>query len=175
MVSQAEREQLLAQQTRALRALTFPHACTDAFEPRELVAVREALVRKRVCSLARHWPALRLSLGECFQDSARDYVLNSPRLTSDSRADGRGFATWLGEHGNLPGDAATELLRFDAGYYVVAGRVRRRRLPVLLGRRRPRLMAAVSLPRPGLRPPLVGVLAAPRLKKEASRRPRPAP
>lgn len=176
MVRQAEREELLAQQASALRAITARYERSHVFERRGLVAAGETLVRKRVGALHRSWPALRLALGDSFRHLAREYVLTQPRLASDSRADGRAFAQWLGNRGSLSDDAAVEVLRFDISYRITTLGVRRRRLPMVTIRRRPRLMVGLSLPRPGARLPLAGVLGRPAwstLRTRASLRPPP--
>lgn len=171
----ADREDLLGQQAKALRALTVDDACPNLFDRRGHAATRETLVRKRVASLTRHWPALSRALGDSYDALAREYVLTRPRLTSDSRADGRAFAAWLSDRGRLPDGAVVELVRFDVSFRVTAAGVRRRRLPALRVRRRPRLMAAASVPRPGVRLPLTVVFPTERLvRKPAWRRSPPA-
>jgi hypothetical protein len=174
-VRSADREELLGQQAQALRALTVDDACPDLFEQRGHAATRETLARKRVASLTRHWPALPRAVGDSYDALAREYVLSRPRLTSDSRADGRAIAAWLSDRGYLPDGAAVELMRFDVSYRVTAAGARRRRLPALRVRRRPRLMAAASVPRPGARLPLTIVFPTERsLRKLEPRRSPPA-
>jgi hypothetical protein len=130
------------------------------FEPGGHAAARATLVRKRVDSLARYWPVLRLALGDNFGAFAREYVLSRPRVTSDSRADGRAFAAWLEDRGTLPDSAAAEVIRFDASYRLTAHGARRRRLPMVRLRGGPRPIVAISFPRPGSRVPLVVLLRA---------------
>jgi hypothetical protein len=172
-VPSADRDELLDQQAQALRALTIGDACrSDLFDRRGYAATRETLVRKRVASVTRHWPALPRALGGSYSALARQYVLTRPRLTSDSRADGRAFAAWLRDQGKLPDEAAVELMKFDVSYRVTTTGARRRRLPAVRVRRRPRLMAAASVPRPDAPLPLVLALGA-RLRPRSGRTFRP--
>ncbi|HWC38711.1 MAG TPA: hypothetical protein VG476_09295 [Acidimicrobiales bacterium] len=171
----ADREDLLGQQAKALRALTVDGACPEQFDPRGHAATRETLVRKRVASLTRHWPALPRAMGGSYDALVREYVLTRPRLTSDSRADGRAFAAWLSDRGRLPDAAFVELMRFDVSFRVTAAGARRRRLPALRVRRHPRLRAVASVPRPGARLPLTVVFPTERLvRRLAWRRSPPA-
>jgi hypothetical protein len=160
MVRRADRDELLAQEAAALRALTSHQQRAGMFEQRGVVATRETLVRKRISSLGRRWPAVHEALGEDFHDLAREYVLDRPRLTSDSRADGRAFAAWLDDRGRLADSAAVEVIRFDASYRLTIGGTRSRRLPAIRVRRRPRPTVAVSIPWPSCRAPMVVMLGS---------------
>src|SRR5688500_6577465 len=110
-----DREQLAAAQARLVAALTGAAPPPDGFDERGVALTARTLVHKRRAGVAKAWPAIADGLGERFTALFAEYAADMTMPPTGTLADGREFALWLRQRGNLP-DAA--------------------RLPVLLDRAR---------------------------------------
>ena len=111
----AEMQTRLATQQAALVSALMRHGAVPAgFEPLRLEVAAESLARKRCRSAARAWPVLDRALGEEFNGRFAAYADTTPLPPhGGSLADGRGFADWLNDRGQLPEDARLHILAVD--------------------------------------------------------------
>ena len=105
---------LAIQQAALVSALMRGGVAPTGFEASRLQVAAESLSRKRCRAAARAWPALARALGEEFRGRFAAYADTTPLPPhGGSLADGRGFADWLNDRGQLPEDALLQILAVD--------------------------------------------------------------
>lgn len=105
---------LATQQAALVSALIRGGVAPAGFEASGLKVAAESLSRKRCRSAARAWPALAHALGEDFRGRFAAYANTIPLPPHGGPlADGRGFADWLNDRGQLPEDARLQILAVD--------------------------------------------------------------
>jgi hypothetical protein len=150
MDSADARAKLAAQQAELMRAFIGEGGPPDGFDPARVQATADSLVRKRMQSAARAWPALAGSIGERFAERFAAFAATAPLPRHGGPlADGRAFARFLAHTGDLPDAGRLEALAVDLrhvsrpdGLVPRAGPVVR----VALLRQPRRLVVAVRLP-----------------------------
>jgi hypothetical protein len=119
---------LAVQQEALVRALAGQGPHPAGFDPAQIDATAESLLKKRARTVARVWPALVRALGDTYAAQFADYARATP-LPGDGTplADGHAFAQVLSRRGDLSEDARWELLSMQLQYrFPATGPVRRR-------------------------------------------------
>jgi hypothetical protein len=149
-LSTEARDRLSAQQTALVRALMAGGEPPAHFDALRLGAATMSLARKRRRSAARAWPGLAKALRKHFEELFAAYAgaATLPRA-GGSLADGREFARWLADRGELPESGQLQALAFDLRFtHNSNGLVCRRRpaFRVAWLRRSRRLIVGVRFP-----------------------------
>ncbi len=114
MPSADTRQKLAAVQAGLAEALVRRGPLPAGFDAAQVQAAARSLARKRARAAARAWPMLGAALGqrfdELFQTYSQDHLL--PR-DGGPLADGRGFARWLAQIGELPEAGRVEAAAVD--------------------------------------------------------------
>ncbi|MEW2385053.1 hypothetical protein AB0873_23620 [Micromonospora sp. NPDC047707] len=119
---------LAARQAALVAALVADAPAPPGFAPEPLAAARTALLRKRACEVARHWPLLAAGLGPEWPTVFARWADGRP--SAGSLRDGWDFARDLRDERTLPPLGAEELAAREAGHrYDGRGTPRPRRLP----------------------------------------------
>jgi hypothetical protein len=148
-------DRLAAQQAALVRALTGQGEIPPGFDTGRIESAADALLRKRIRSVARAWPGLAAALGERFVERFAAYARRThlPRL-GGPLADGRAFARALESAGDLPDAGRLEALAVDLRWVRRPDGLVPRRGPYLqaiLLRAPRRLVVAARLPWLGVR------------------------
>jgi hypothetical protein len=124
------RLQLQREQSALIRALIQSGGVPPEFDVERIEIASQALFHKRRRSVARSWPALTAALGDQFSELFGRYAaLHPPPRDEKSLADGREFARFLAQHGNLPDAGRIEAAAVDVRYARGADGLSRRRGP----------------------------------------------
>jgi hypothetical protein len=138
------RDDLAAQQSRLVEALTTGTPPPAGFDPAQVETAARALAAKRARSVAKAWPRLAEALGDQFEKRFADYASESPLPNgAEPRDDGRALARWLSVRRLLPDASRVELAadRVSRGFPLSILFLRDSHRPALL----------VRLPRLGVR------------------------
>jgi hypothetical protein len=127
MTPPPDRSRYEAAQAELLRALIRGDAFPDGFAAGKAAAASRSLRRKRARAVARAWPALSVTLGECFDERFDDFARRTPPPAwGDGFADGLALARTLPRH-ELSEPVRIELLLARAVVSGRAGALRERR------------------------------------------------
>jgi hypothetical protein len=144
------RARLAAMQAELVRTLTGQAGTAQAFNTTRLKATAEALRTKRGRAVARAWPGVAASLGEHYSERFATFAAQTPLPHNGGPiADGRAFARWLAQAGELSEQARLELLAVDLRYTAKGGGLVPRRGPAVLAAvlsQSRRLVLALRLP-----------------------------
>ena len=129
------RLQLLREQSALIRALVQSGDVPPEFDGERLGIAAQALVHKRRRSVALSWPALAAALGDQFSELFGRYAGSHPPPRDEkSLSDGREFARFLAQHGNLSDAGQIEAAVVDVRYASGASGLSRRRGPAAVVR-----------------------------------------
>src|SRR5690242_4472502 len=99
-MSDGARQRLAFEQARLLGALTAGAAAPTGFDHERVRAAAEALLSKRVGTVARAWPRLTQAMKGEFATSFASYARARPLAGDHSPlVDGRAFIDWLARAG----------------------------------------------------------------------------
>lgn len=140
------RAKLGARQASMVAALVTGAKVSEPIDALRLDAAARALRRKRQRALVHAWPGLASPAREHFDAYAAENPL--PR-NGGPLADGRRFAAWLNQRGEMPDRCRLQVLSVDLRYISIANGLRPRCWPALKAivlRRPRRLIIGVWLP-----------------------------
>lgn len=121
-------------QNKLIVALVNGGRFPGSFNPTRLNAAAEALGCKRARNVARAWPALARALGGCFTAKFAAFALKTPiPQRGGPVADGRAFADFLEQKGDLPEEGVLEALAVDLRYVTGEDGLSPRRRPIVRG------------------------------------------
>jgi hypothetical protein len=113
----ADRAKLAAQQAQLVQALAGKSEPPQGFDAERLQTTATALAQKRQRAVARAWPALTGALGEGFAEQFAEFAARTPLPRQGGPlADGRAFARFLAQRGDLPEAGRLEALAVDVHY-----------------------------------------------------------
>ncbi len=148
--STESRARLAAQQATLVSALMARGEPPADFDGTRLRAAIVSLARKRARAVARAWPGLALELGRCLDERFAAYAADVPLPRAGGPlADGRAFARWLADRGELPEVGRLQALAVDLRFASTGSGLLPRRGPtcrIAWLRRSRRLVVAVRLP-----------------------------
>lgn len=132
MSSTEVQETLADKQESLVRALTGQGPPPAGFDGERIAATATSLIRKRMRTVARVWPALAEVLGREFPEKFAAYARSTPLpLEGGPLADGHVFARYLSHRGAFPDAARRELIAIGLHFRCTRDGLVRRRWPVV--------------------------------------------
>lgn len=117
MATPEELSALAQAQAALVRSLTTPAAPPPGFDTHRVTVSAQALVKKRIRTVARAWPRLTAALGDQYETRFQAYALRQPLPRHGGPlADGYGFARFLKANGELPEAGRWEIFVVELGH-----------------------------------------------------------